>query len=120
MPEMPRRPCAGGCGRLVERGRCAGCAGTGGQADGRRSSTQRGYGPRWQNTRKGYFNSHPFCADPFGTHRAANVPANELDHIVPHKGDMKVFWNPKNWQGLCKSCHSRKTATEGGFGNTIR
>ena len=27
-----------------------------------------------------------------------------LDHIVPHKGDMKVFWDRANWQGLCDRC----------------
>lgn len=31
---------------------------------------------------------------------------------------MSLFWDRTNWQGLCKQCHSRKTAAEdGGFGN---
>jgi 5-methylcytosine-specific restriction protein A len=38
--------------------------------------------------------------------------ATEVDHIIPHKGDMKLFWDSDNWQGLCKSCHSKKTAKE--------
>jgi 5-methylcytosine-specific restriction protein A len=104
----------------VERGRCSSCAGTGSAADGRQSSAERGYGPRWQKTRKGYLAAHPFCTDPHGEHKGQQVLANELDHIVPHKGDMKLFWTRSNWQGLCKPCHSRKTASEGGFGNSYR
>lgn len=43
--------------------------------------------------------------------------ATEVDHIIPHRGDQQLFWDTNNWQGLCKPCHSRKTAQEdGGFG----
>ena len=38
--------------------------------------------------------------------------AKEVDHIIPHRGDMQLFWDVANWQGLCKSCHSKKTAQE--------
>jgi 5-methylcytosine-specific restriction protein A len=41
-----------------------------------------------------------------------------VDHIVPHKGDMRLFWDPRNHQGLCERCHNSKTAREdGGFGH---
>lgn len=44
--------------------------------------------------------------------------ATDLDHIEPHRGDMTLFWDHDNWQSLCHSCHSAKTASEdGGFGN---
>jgi 5-methylcytosine-specific restriction protein A len=47
--------------------------------------------------------------------------ATDLDHIVPHKGDMVLFWSPGNWQSLCHACHSRKTMMEdGGMGNAIK
>ena len=46
------------------------------------------------------------------------MPATVVDHIIPHKGDMDIFWDEDNWQPLCKRCHDQKTATEnGGFGN---
>lgn len=44
--------------------------------------------------------------------------ATEVDHIVPHRGDERLFRDEKNLQSLCRPCHSRKTAVEdGGFGN---
>jgi 5-methylcytosine-specific restriction protein A len=27
------------------------------------------------------------------------------DHIIPHKGDLRLFWDPENVQTLCKPCH---------------
>jgi 5-methylcytosine-specific restriction protein A len=45
--------------------------------------------------------------------------ATMVDHIIPHRGDQKLFWDSEhNWQSGCKLCHDRKTAREdGGFGN---
>ena len=82
----------------------------------RQTSHQRGYGYRWQQARAGYLRKHPLCVHCEATGRV--TVATDLDHIVPHKGDMDVFWDFTNVQGLCKPCHSRKTAGEdGGFGN---
>ncbi|MGN8738508.1 HNH endonuclease signature motif containing protein [Bilifractor sp. HCP3S3_D3] len=36
-------------------------------------------------------------------------PATVVDHIVPHRGDPKLFWDRSNWQALCKRCHDKKT-----------
>lgn len=33
------------------------------------------------------------------------MAATVVDHIVPHGGDLKLFWDVKNWQPLCKKCH---------------
>jgi len=33
------------------------------------------------------------------------VRATIVDHITPHRGDPGLFWNPKNWQSLCKQHH---------------
>lgn len=82
----------------------------------RESSTQRGYGYRWQQARAGYLRKHPLCVHCEAAGRF--TVATDLDHTVPHKGDMVLFWDAGNWQGLCKPCHSVKTASEdGGFGN---
>jgi 5-methylcytosine-specific restriction endonuclease McrA len=35
------------------------------------------------------------------------------DHVIPHRGDERLFWNPANLQCLCKACHdSRKQKLE--------
>lgn len=81
----------------------------------RKNSTQRGYGSRWQKARKAYLAQHPLCVHCEAEGRV--TPATDLDHIVPHKGDMRLFWQTSNWQPLCKPHHSAKTAREdGGFG----
>lgn len=73
-----------------------------------RSSTQRGYGYRWQKTREGILAKNPLCYICMKLGRV--VPGTEVDHIIPHKGNMQIFWDSTNWQVLCKSCHSKKTA----------
>jgi 5-methylcytosine-specific restriction endonuclease McrA len=43
------------------------------------------------------------------------VQASVVDHIKPHKGNQALFWNPANWQSLCKRCHdSDKQRIEAG------
>lgn len=74
------------------------------------SSRQRGYTRRWEKARKIHLAKHPTCVqcEADGHPRTGN----EVDHIVPHMGDPKIFWDEKNWQTLCKTHHSMKTAAE--------
>ena len=39
---------------------------------------------------------------------AVFLKANVVDHIVPQRGDKKLFWDKNNWQALCKVCHDKK------------
>jgi 5-methylcytosine-specific restriction endonuclease McrA len=69
----------------------------------RGTSAERGYGARWQRSSAGWRREHPLCVCCKANGR---VKAAELvDHIVPHKGDMGLFWDPANWQSLCEWCH---------------
>jgi 5-methylcytosine-specific restriction protein A len=34
------------------------------------------------------------------------VQATVVDHIDPHKGDQKVFWDKSRWQSLCETHHN--------------
>lgn len=85
--------------------------------DNRRgSSTSRGYGWRWRNARVRFLRENPLCA--MCSTVDSPTSATVVDHIIPHRNDEFLFWNEQNWQPLCASCHSRKTAAEdGGFGN---
>ncbi|KAA9008363.1 HNH endonuclease [Histidinibacterium aquaticum] len=42
--------------------------------------------------------------------------AKEVDHIIPHRGDTRLFYDRRNWQPLYNRCHSRKTAYENWHG----
>lgn len=89
------------------------------QSDMRRGTrTERGYTNTWLRASKTFLTQHPLCIKCQEQNRI--TPATEVDHIIPHKGDKKLFWDQNNWQALCHECHSRKTATEdGGFGNKV-
>lgn len=75
------------------------------ETDNRESAAKRGYGRRWQKYRERYLREHPLCVMHQQQGRA--VVSEVVDHIVPHKGDHKLFWDPKNHQALCKQCHDR-------------
>lgn len=54
--------------------------------------------------------------DPARLDLAAAEPVEVVDHIIPHRGDDRLFWAEWNLQALSKSQHDTKTATEdGGF-----
>jgi 5-methylcytosine-specific restriction protein A len=64
----------------------------------------RGYGSRWQSVRLGFLRSHPLCVICETSGRI--TAADTVDHVRPHLGDMRLFWDRSNWQPLCRSCHS--------------
>jgi 5-methylcytosine-specific restriction endonuclease McrA len=76
----------------------------------RPSATQRGYDGKWRRESKAFLAQpeNRFCA--CGCGRVADM----VDHIKPHRGDMRLFWNRANWQPLASSpCHaSRKQSIE--------
>jgi 5-methylcytosine-specific restriction protein A len=57
---------------------------------------------------------HPLCVE---CERQGRItPATVVDHIVPHKGNLELFWDENNLQAICKRCHDGKTAGEGRWG----
>jgi len=78
----------------------------------RMSSAERGYDGKWRKSRRIFLQQHPLCVECLkeGETTAATV----VDHIIPHKGDKKLFWDRSNWQPLCKKHHDIKTAKEDG------
>ncbi|MBN2243852.1 MAG: HNH endonuclease [Acidobacteria bacterium] len=112
MPHAPKRPCTQpGCSELTDGGLCEKHRRQiQREYENRRgSSASRGYGNRWRKAREYYLQKNPFCIK-----CGPPVLAAEVDHRQPHRGDMSLFWDRGNWQGLCKACHSRKTAEEDG------
>ena len=76
----------------------------------RESASRRGYNSRWQKARVRYLHSHPLCVE--CKKQGKLTQATVVDHIVPHRGDQKLFWNESNWQPLCNPCHDKKTWNE--------
>lgn len=88
------------------------------------TSSQRGYGYRWQKAREAYLLVHPFCVYCLReqrivattvaeiilecAHRELMPPyGNVVDHIIAHRGDQTLFWDQSNWQTMCQPHHSR-------------
>jgi 5-methylcytosine-specific restriction endonuclease McrA len=80
---------------------------------GDKTSAQRGYGYRWQQARRDHLSANPLCTRCLTETPARYTPADTVDHIVPHRGDERLFWDRSNWQSLCASCHSSHKQREG-------
>lgn len=59
---------------------------------------------RWQDLRL-----KVFLRDLFICRMCGRIEGNSAllvcDHIRPHRGDQRLFWDEANLQTLCKSCH---------------
>nr|WP_250152317.1 HNH endonuclease [Ancylobacter radicis] len=75
--------------------------------DRRPSARERGYDSKWDKERVAYLKANPACVHP-GCRAASTV----VDHIIPHRGDRKLFWSRSNWQALCATHHSRSKQAE--------
>lgn len=64
---------------------------------------------RWQALRL-----KVFLRDVYQCKRCGKVEATPIcDHVRPHRGDERLFWDESNLQTLCKHCHdSLKQAEE--------
>ena len=68
------------------------------------------YNTRWQRTRSAYLSRNPLCQYCLQVGRVTQ--ATIVDHVIPHKGDEKLFWDAENYRGLCKLCHDSTKAEE--------
>ena len=111
LPTRPKVPCRHpGCPELVPAGTKYCDIHKPMHPEEVRSAGSRGYGRAWQKARKQYLAEHPLCEEckKEGRYRKATV----VDHIVPHRGDQKLFWDRANWRALCKQHHDIKTGNE--------
>lgn len=70
---------------------------------------------QWKLTRTAVLVRDPICVE---CHHAGS---EEADHVIPARAYSGDFFDLDNLQGLCRACHSSKTAKEGGFaGNNKR
>lgn len=109
MPTKPKKPCKHpGCPKLTEGIYCNEHREV--HRSDRMASNKRGYDSRWRRARKRFLSVHPLCER--CKENNILVAATVVDHIIPHRGDDRLFWDELNWQALCKHCHDSKTMTE--------
>ncbi len=116
---VPLRPCTvPGCAQFAgPRGKCLVHAHEAERYRG--TARERGYSRTWEARARKFKDKYPLCG-----HRPNGVPpvmsqcyeqgrvtmAYQVDHVVPHRGDQKLFWDEEhNWQSLCAACGSRKS-----------
>ena len=72
--------------------------------------SKKRYGTKWRKIRNAFVKKHPVCE--LCERKNILTPAEEVHHVIPlSKGGSN---DEENLMALCKSCHSRITATEGG------
>lgn len=109
MPMKPLKPCKQlGCPNLTKDKYCEKHINL--HRNQRETSTKRGYDSRWRKARNRFLKVNPLCVK--CKDQGKLIKATVVDHIIPHRGDQKLFWDESNWQALCKSCHDTKTMTE--------
>ena len=117
MPRKPLKPCRHpGCPELT-KGRY--CSKHQRQVDREYNRKHRQHqelyqSARWQRLRRRLLLKYPLCAE--CERQGWITQATVVNHIKPHKGNPELFWDEDNLQTLCKSCHDRKTAKEGRWG----
>ena len=111
MPQKPRRPCRfPGCPGFCEQGQVFCKEHMAWSGDRLRGGADAcGYDARWRKARALYLRQYPLCVLCHAEGKV--VPATVVDHIIPHRGDQKLFWDQANWAALCKECHDRKTGS---------
>ena len=110
MPNSPPRVCV--CSGLIRDGVCSKCGPRKGSTY-QKPEYHKLYNLRaWRRGRLLHLAASPLCVvcEKEGIVR----PAIEVDHIVPHRGDMDLFLDPSNWQSLCKYHSTSKSGRERG------
>jgi 5-methylcytosine-specific restriction endonuclease McrA len=99
MPMKPPRICA--CGKITPANVLCLCQQRRkAESDKRRpNANDRGYDSKWSKARRAFLDKHPNCA-------MCGRSAIVVDHVKPHKGDQKLFWDKANWQPLCAHHHN--------------
>lgn len=70
----------------------------------RGSARERGYTHDWDKASKRNLIMYPLCVGCLSVDRTQ--AATVTDHIIPHKGDMDLFWDGNNWQSCCTDHHN--------------
>ena len=68
------------------------------------------YGSRWRKARLRFLHKNPVCLYCAG--RGDVTSATVVDHRIPHRGNLALFWDEQNWAACCAPCHNRDKQRE--------
>ena len=63
---------------------------------------------RWKKLRMMHLRRFPLCTQCL--EQGINTPATDVDHIVPHNGNLSLMYDLDNLQSLCRPCSSSRPA----------
>jgi len=71
---------------------------------------------QWQRLRAEQLRKYPYCQCPH--HKEKKELAAVVDHISPHKGNRRLFFDRNNLQSMTKTCHDafKQSQERGGAG----
>ena len=74
------------------------------------------YSSRWRKARIAFLREHPLCV--LCKREGRTEAATVVDHRTPHRGDLTLFWDQRNWQALCYAHHNshKQSLEKGGRG----
>jgi len=73
----------------------------------------------WRKARAAQLSAHPLCR--MHLEQGQTVVASVADHIRAHRGNLDLFFDRKNLQSLCKTCHdSHKQAQDRNADGVLR
>ena len=114
MPRNPKHPCGyPGCPELTDRQYCPAhqkLVTSRYNRHGRTPEMKKRYNGAWPAIRRRFIAAHPLCE--MCRREGRVTAAAEVHHIVPLSAG--GTHDESNLMALCKSCHSRITAREGG------
>ena len=114
MPRKPKHPCGyPGCPELTDRQYCPAhqkLVTSQYNRHGRTPEMKKRYNGAWPAIRRGFISAHPLCE--MCRREGRVTAAAEVHHIVPLSAG--GTHDESNLMALCKPCHSRITAREGG------
>jgi 5-methylcytosine-specific restriction endonuclease McrA len=60
---------------------------------------------QWQQLRQHILAKQPYCRCIYHKGQDRTALSEVVDHITPHRGDRRTFFNANNLQGMSKRCH---------------
>lgn len=68
------------------------------------------YDARWRKARAAFLATHPLCER--CTKMGRTTAATVVNHRIPHKGSLALFWDQANWESTCKPHHDSTIQSE--------